>query len=57
VHDGHDVLLDHDNYYVLVGMMSQWFPLFRLPREGEGKQMEPDASCFDVFDDYGVTQL
>jgi hypothetical protein len=32
-------------------------PLFRLPRKGEGKQTEPDASLCDVFDDYGVAQL
>jgi hypothetical protein len=32
-------------------------PLFRLPRKGEGKQIEPDASWCDVFDDDGVTQL
>jgi hypothetical protein len=29
-------------------------PLFHLPREGEGKQMEPDTSWCDVFDDDGV---
>ena len=29
-------------------------PLFCLPRKGEGKQMEPDASLCDVFDDDGV---
>jgi hypothetical protein len=28
--------------------------MFRLPRKGEGKQMEPGASLCDVFDDYGV---
>ena len=30
-------------------------PLFRLPREGEGKQAEPDASWCGVFYDNGVT--
>jgi len=32
-------------------------PLSRLPREGEGKQTELDASWCDVFDDDGVVQL
>jgi hypothetical protein len=29
-------------------------PLFCLPRKGEGKQMEPDTSWCDIFDDNGV---
>ena len=32
-------------------------PLFCLPRKGEGKQTEPNASLCDVFDDDGVAQL
>ena len=32
-------------------------PLFRLPRKEEGKQTEPDASWYDVFDDDGVAHL
>ena len=32
-------------------------PLFHLPREGKGKQTEPDTSWCDVFDDDGVAQL
>jgi hypothetical protein len=40
-----------DGFLVLVK------PLFRLPREGEGKQMEPDACWCDVFYDDSVTQL
>ena len=31
--------------------------LFHLPREGVGKQTEPDASLCGVFDDYGVAPL
>jgi hypothetical protein len=30
-------------------------PLFHLPRKGEGKQTELDASWCDVFDDDSVT--
>ena len=32
-------------------------PLFCLPREGEGKQAEPDDCWCDVFYDDGVAQL
>ena len=40
-----------DSFLVLVE------PLIHLPYEGEGKQMEPNASWWDVFDDDGVAQL
>ena len=40
-----------DSFLVLVK------PLLCLPREGEGKQMEPDASWCDIFDDDSVAQL
>ena len=32
-------------------------PLFRPPREGEGKQAEPNALRCDVLDDHRVAQL
>ena len=32
-------------------------PLLRLPREGEGKQAEPDALRCDILDDDHVAQL
>ena len=32
-------------------------PLFHPPREGEGKQAEPDACRLDVLDDDSVIEL
>jgi hypothetical protein len=32
-------------------------PLFHLPREGEGKQAEPDACRLNVLDNNSVTKL
>jgi hypothetical protein len=40
-----------DSFLVLIE------PLFHLPREGEGKQAEPDASWCNVFNDDSVVQL